>query len=146
MSALVCWPTDRSHQAISETSTARVFLTQFKLARRCRPSWRTPEKWRRTEQGPTYIKLGGGVYRLKDAEAYETERWHQGGGTRDAATSAVISNPMRNRWFRQRRVERESIATDPSAPLTGDDDPGEFVLAQPAEWRRGRAEPNALAQ
>ena len=139
-------PLHRSTDARSVNAAGSVFLTQLELARRWRLSERTPEKWRWTEQGPTHVKLGGGVYRLKDAEAYETERSHEGGGTKGAATSAVTSDPMRNRWFRQRRVERESIATDPSGPLTGDDEPGEFVLAQPAEWRRGRAEPNALAQ
>ena len=54
---------------------SEVFLTQKDLARRWKVSHRTLERWRRTGQGPQFLKLGWLVmYRASDVEAYEAEQ------------------------------------------------------------------------
>ena len=51
----------------------RQVLHQKELARRWGLSHRTLERWRYTDQGPTFLKLGGRiVYRLADIETFET--------------------------------------------------------------------------
>ena len=50
------------------------FLTQPELARRCRLSERTLEKWRCTKQGPAHVKQGGCVvYRVGYIEVFEAQ-------------------------------------------------------------------------
>jgi hypothetical protein len=50
-------------------------LTQQQLAVRWNLSARTLERWRRTGQGPRYLKLNGRVaYRLPDIEEFELAR------------------------------------------------------------------------
>lgn len=47
-------------------------LNQKELARRWGLSHRTLERWRYTDQGPAFLKLGGRIlYRLGDIEAFE---------------------------------------------------------------------------
>jgi len=51
------------------------FFAQPELARRCRLSERTLEKWRCTKQGPAHVKLGGCVvYRVADIKAFEAQQ------------------------------------------------------------------------
>lgn len=48
-------------------------LTPPDLARRWLLSPRTLEKWRQTDRGPPYLRIGGRVaYRLEDVVAFET--------------------------------------------------------------------------
>ncbi|HLS58536.1 MAG TPA: helix-turn-helix domain-containing protein [Paracoccaceae bacterium] len=50
-------------------------LDQKELARRWGISHRTLERWRYTDQGPAFLKLGGRVlYRRTDVEAFERSR------------------------------------------------------------------------
>ncbi|MDR0808274.1 MAG: helix-turn-helix domain-containing protein [Gemmobacter sp.] len=50
-------------------------LSQIELAARWNISHRTLERWRRTGEGPNFIKLGGRViYRVEDIEAFELEQ------------------------------------------------------------------------
>ena len=52
-----------------------LFLSQKDLARRWGISHRTLERWRRTCQGPDFVKLGWLVlYRKQDVEAFEREQ------------------------------------------------------------------------
>ncbi len=47
-------------------------LSEKELARRCKLSIRTLQRWRREGIGPEYLKLGGRVlYRMADIEAWE---------------------------------------------------------------------------
>jgi hypothetical protein len=47
-------------------------LDENALAERWSISPRTLQRWRQTEQGPAFLKLGGRVvYRVVDVEAYE---------------------------------------------------------------------------
>lgn len=56
------------------------YLDQKQVGRRWGLSVRTLERWRWTDQGPTYIKLGSRVvYRLSDLEAYEAANLKQPG-------------------------------------------------------------------
>ncbi len=50
-------------------------LNQIDLAARWNISHRTLQRWRRTGEGPRFVKLGGRVvYRLEDVEEYEREQ------------------------------------------------------------------------
>jgi hypothetical protein len=47
-------------------------LTQLELADRWRLSGRTLEKWRQTERGPRYLRVGGRVlYPIAEVERFE---------------------------------------------------------------------------
>lgn len=49
-------------------------LTETDVARRCKLSTRTLQRWRYEGTGPAYLKLGGKVvYRLADIEEWEAE-------------------------------------------------------------------------
>ena len=67
-------------------------LHQAELARRWRVSPRTLERWRWTNQGPAYLKLGGSVaYRLEDVLAYEAAQRR----TTKAQADQDLSGPER---------------------------------------------------
>ncbi len=54
---------------------SEVLFNQKDLARRWKVSHRTLERWRRTGQGPKFLKLGWLVmYRRSDVEAFEAEQ------------------------------------------------------------------------
>ena len=53
---------------------SEVCLSQIELAARWKISHRTLERWRWTQEGPRYLKIGGRVvYRVSDVEAFERE-------------------------------------------------------------------------
>jgi hypothetical protein len=67
--------------------TARHF-NQIDLSRRWNISPRTLERWRWLNQGPGYLKIGGGaVYRLEDIEASEKAQAKKAGSK---PTSACV--------------------------------------------------------
>ena len=50
-------------------------LNQIELAARWNISHRTLERWRWTDEGPQFIKIGGRVvYRQEDVEAFEAKQ------------------------------------------------------------------------
>lgn len=52
-------------------------LCQKQLARRWNMSHRTLERWRRENDGPPFLRLGGKIrYRIEDVEQYEADRLH----------------------------------------------------------------------
>lgn len=56
----------------AEQRQRRLHLNQLELAERWRLSERTLEKWRQTDRGPQYLRIGGRIiYRLEDVIAYE---------------------------------------------------------------------------
>ena len=56
------------------------FLFESEVARRWRISARTLQRWRRTGEGPQFLRLGRRVaYRLSDIESFEAAHTCDGG-------------------------------------------------------------------